>query len=153
MFQTRHGLILYRGSFITTKENKNRIMHLIYEYILRSDLTLTADNPGFFIAANEALTNAMEHGNNWSTGKKVSIVLSYNFYFLSLYIEDEGEGFNTDRIYMVKPIYNSGAAGQGIKLIRMFTCAFWNNKGNAVTLISGTGLQSHPPCHEVKPQF
>jgi len=111
------------------------ILKAIYKYLQYCTALFSIDVLGFIIAANEALTNAMEHGNNWNKEKKVCIVLTYNLFHVSLYIEDEGDGFNTDQIYHINPVHNRYITRNGIKIIRKLSRAFWNNKGNAVTLL------------------
>ncbi|GBD00564.1 Serine-protein kinase RsbW [bacterium HR18] len=55
------------------------------------------------LAASEAITNAMRHGNRMDPTKQVHIVLdALDPHVLELCVEDEGEGFDRSRV----PSYN-----------------------------------------------
>ncbi|MGE5401068.1 MAG: ATP-binding protein [Ignavibacteriales bacterium] len=50
------------------------------------------------LAVNEAISNAMLHGNNYDISKKVRISVLINDDFLRVYIKDEGRGFNPNSV-------------------------------------------------------
>ncbi len=55
------------------------------------------------LAASEAITNAIHHGNRLNPAKQVHIVLRLKDYnVIELCVEDEGEGFDRSRV----PLYN-----------------------------------------------
>lgn len=50
------------------------------------------------LAVNEAISNAMLHGNKASVDKKVSLKVEMEDTSLKVYIKDEGKGFNPDSV-------------------------------------------------------
>ena len=71
------------------------------------------------LAVSEALTNAMEHGNNWDPGKRVKVEVELSREMLQIAIEDEGPGFDfaalpdpTDRLNLTQE------RGRGVFLIQ-----------------------------------
>jgi serine/threonine-protein kinase RsbW len=71
------------------------------------------------LALNEAVTNAIIHGNKNDLSKKVTINAVKNDHSLTIHVRDEGEGFDvgdipnpTDENNLLKP------TGRGIFLIR-----------------------------------
>ena len=87
----------------------------------------------------ELIVNAMEHGNNFDSDKKVYIHVELTNDYVLAMVEDEGEGFNwkekTDN--KTHNIINSGEErGRGI-LMASSLCdgLFYNEKGNKAFLI------------------
>lgn len=84
------------------------------------------------MALEEALVNAVQHGNHSDPSKQVHFVCCLNNDHLYVRIEDEGEGFDpsdvpdpTDEDHIMV------ASGRGVLLIRSFVSrATWNDKGN-----------------------
>lgn len=75
------------------------------------------------IAFEEALTNAIVHGNNNDYSKNVNISFSIKQNMLEISIEDEGSGFN----YKAIKINNDDVYlknGRGILLISLYTDSF-----------------------------
>ena len=74
------------------------------------------------IAFEEALTNAIVHGNNNDYNKNVNISFSIKQNMLEITIEDEGMGFNYKSIKTNDDIYSKN--GRGILLISLYTDSF-----------------------------
>lgn len=74
------------------------------------------------IAFEEALTNAIVHGNNNDYNKNVNISFSIKQNMLEISIEDEGMGFNYKSIKTNDDIYSKN--GRGILLISLYTDSF-----------------------------
>lgn len=91
---------------------------------------------GVRLALEEALVNAIKHGNRMDATKKVYIACKFAADEVSVVIEDQGEGFNvvevpdpTDDDNLDKP------GGRGIMLIRSFmTSVAYNDKGNRLSM-------------------
>lgn len=93
----------------------------------------------FRIAFEEALTNAIVHGNKNDINKNVDICLDINSDRIEAVIEDEGEGFDyfmamigltesQDNIYK--------DSGRGIFLISLYTDDFYfENNGRKIVII------------------
>lgn len=92
---------------------------------------------GVRLALEEALVNAIKHGNRMDPTKQVFIACQFANNEVSITIEDQGEGFQieevpdpTDDDNLDKP------GGRGIMLIRSFmTTVEYNDRGNRLSLV------------------
>ena len=97
---------------------------------------------GVRLSLEEALVNAIKHGNRMEPDKKVFISCELSIDEITVVIEDQGDGFNpnevpdpTDDDNLDKP------GGRGIMLIRSFMNDFaYNDKGNRVTMSKKLGV-------------
>lgn len=86
------------------------------------------------LAVDEALTNAMKHGNGEDPSKKIHLQYSLNPQRdqIAITIRDEGKGFN--------PTADSSGEGFGLTLIYQFMDEVrYNRKGNEVKMIKRRG--------------
>ncbi len=91
---------------------------------------------GVRLALEEALVNAIKHGNQMDPGKKVRIECRVDRDRVWVQIEDEGEGFDVNSLpdptleeNLEKP------SGRGVLLMREFmTKVQYNDKGNCVIM-------------------
>ncbi|MBQ3351601.1 MAG: ATP-binding protein [Thermoguttaceae bacterium] len=89
---------------------------------------------GIHLSMEEALVNAVKHGNKYNPAKKVHVRVGISSNLFRSEITDEGEGFDpaklpdpTDPDYLDKP------NGRGVMLMRNFmTRVVYNDCGNAV---------------------
>ena len=85
------------------------------------------------LAVEEAVKNAIVHGNKIDGQKKVTITFKRKKDGLSFIIEDEGEGFNHQNV--PNPIESVDVSGNGIFLMRSLADKLtFNAKGNQVEL-------------------
>ena len=85
------------------------------------------------LAMEEAVKNAIVHGNKMDGQKKVTIIFQRKKNGLSFVIEDEGEGFNHQNV--PNPIESVDVSGNGIFLMRSLADKLtFNAKGNQVEL-------------------
>ena len=98
------------------------------EHELRDKIPVTVD---------EAVTNAIKHGNKFQEEKQVTIDVSINTDRVKIVVADEGEGFDvnavpdpTDPMNFLKP------SGRGILFMTIgMDDIHYNEKGNMLTLI------------------
>ena len=91
---------------------------------------------GVRLALEEALVNAIKHGNKMDPGKSVTVDWEVSDNHVRVVIEDEGEGFDvadvpdpTDEENLDKP------GGRGIMLMRSFmSLVEYNEHGNRLTM-------------------
>lgn len=91
---------------------------------------------GMRLALEEAVVNAMKHGNGLDPSKSVHIQCEINTERVRVVIRDEGEGFLPDEVpdptdddNLEKP------SGRGLMLMRAFMSVIeYNETGNQVTL-------------------
>ena len=91
---------------------------------------------GIRLALEEALVNAIKHGNGLDPDKTVRVNCLIEDDFLRVEIEDQGPGFNMGDVPDPTADENlERPCGRGIMLIRSFmTSVEYNAKGNRVVL-------------------
>lgn len=127
------GTILLRASYFSSQDGRRAAMDEIADAINGSAAGRLLDMRNLHLAADEALTNAMEHGNRWNPEKKVHVKVILKDRQLSISIEDEGAGFDADAIRNNR-IKKDSRRGRGIRLIQEFCTARWNDRGNHIEL-------------------
>lgn len=89
---------------------------------------------GIHLAVEEALMNAIKHGNQRNPEKFVEFGFHMNSRVLHIVIEDEGDGFNPDDV--PDPTLEENLelpSGRGLMLMKTFmTVVEYNEKGNRV---------------------
>jgi serine/threonine-protein kinase RsbW len=89
------------------------------------------------LALDEALSNAVRHGNRNDPSKTVTVEYTINEDELRVTIEDEGPGFDPD--CLPDPTLDENLerpCGRGVMLIRAYmTEVVFNAKGNRVTMV------------------
>ena len=85
---------------------------------------------------DEAVVNAVEHGNGNSKEKSVHVKMVCKKDRLSIAIEDCGIGFDWKTIMPKKSVGKNQIRGRGLFVIRHFTKEFhFNERGNGITMI------------------
>lgn len=88
------------------------------------------------LALEEALVNAIKHGNQMDPDKRVTVCYQITPQRFEVRITDEGEGFNPDDVPDPTAIENiERPCGRGLLLIRGFmTNVVYHGKGNSVSM-------------------
>ncbi len=123
--------IIINDRFTSNQINKNTIINLIIDKIKQHSIPKKIDYSEIFLIIDEALTNAMEHGNKWDPGKLVNIKVTHKNDYLMISIEDEGTGFDTKQ-YQQTGANNLNLRGRGIRIIKHFCKPVWNSRGNQI---------------------
>jgi len=91
---------------------------------------------GMRLALEEALVNAMKHGNGMDPNKKVRVSCCVDSQQARIEIEDEGEGFRPEDVPDPTDIENlEKPCGRGIMLMKAFlTVVEYSETGNRVIL-------------------
>lgn len=104
---------------------------------------------GVHLAVEEALVNAIRHGNGEDINKKVHVCCRLSVDRLLIEIEDEGTGFKPEEVPDCTEDENLEVpSGRGIMLMRSFmTRVEYNDQGNRVLLekvrLNGTAQSSN----------
>lgn len=96
------------------------------------------------LALEEALTNAMKHGNKMAPNKSVFVKSTVDNTTVTIEIEDEGDGFTLDALPDPTADENLGrASGRGVLLIKSFMdSAEYNEKGNRLVMSKLLGQEA-----------
>ena len=125
------GIKLLKLEYKSTPNKRLPIINSIINSITTNKISVALKSNELFLILDEAITNAMEHGNKWNSNKKITVkVLSDNEY-LYVDIGDQGNGFNS---FSPEKKEKSTPGGRGIKIIKYFSDPIWNEKGNRITL-------------------
>ncbi len=93
------------------------------------------------LALDEALANAIKHGNHYDATKLVSVKYRLTDGGITIVVKDEGAGFNYENLPdPTLPDRLELPSGRGLLLMRSYmdTISF-NAKGNEVTMVKGRG--------------
>lgn len=118
-------------SFPTKKEYCRDVMHQVICLTNTSGYSRVAWS--IHLALEEAVMNAIEHGNKRDISKNIIIRCTINPQDLEIIIEDEGAGFEHRAI---KVADETAESGRGLMLMRSFMDKVeFNDKGNSIKLI------------------
>lgn len=104
---------------------------------------------GVHLAVEEALVNAIKHGNRGDPAKRVHVLCQLADDLVRVEITDEGDGFDPANVPDPTADENlENPSGRGIMLMRSFLNIRYNEAGNAVVLEK---QRSDPPGHLARP--
>ena len=91
---------------------------------------------GVRLSLEEAIVNGIKHGNQLDPDKKVHVRYQVSPQEICIEIEDEGPGFNPDRVpNPLSPENLERPGGRGVFLMRHYmTSVQFNERGNRVSL-------------------
>jgi anti-sigma regulatory factor (Ser/Thr protein kinase) len=134
-------MILQKNKFALTEsypsdQNKRKdIVRALSQKIIESGVRIAIEQEELILLLDEAITNAMEHGNGWNPDKKVIVTVNANPDNMHISIADEGKGFDTSEFESSlnrRDLFSN--RGRGIYLINQFCTISWNKKGNQINL-------------------
>ncbi|HEY3423976.1 MAG TPA: ATP-binding protein, partial [Negativicutes bacterium] len=97
-------------------------------------LSLGEEALHLFVAINEAVNNAIFHGNHEDSGKKVYLTIVKKPHEISIIIRDEGEGYLHKEISASTDLCDEH--GRGLCIIKHYLdCYKLNAAGNEITLV------------------
>lgn len=105
---------------------------------------------GVHLAAEEAIVNAILHGNQLDPGKKVHVACEVSSRHVRLRVTDEGPGFKPDTVPdCTREDRLDMPGGRGLLLMRSFmTTIEYNDRGNSVLLEKDLDAPPAEPCPE-----
>lgn len=88
-----------------------------------------------YLVLDEAITNAIEHGNRWDPSKSIHVRVETQNSRMTIRIRDEGEGFNYRELQLnTKTRDIMSNRGRGIYILSQFCDISWNERGNEIIL-------------------
>jgi serine/threonine-protein kinase RsbW len=123
------------NNYYTSVESRVKILSEVRNAIGRGQLVTAISDEELTLVVDEAVTNAMEHGNRWDSGKKVFVAVWADEVKLHVTIEDQGDGFD---YHNHKSEFVQGNVlshrGRGISLMKKFCIPSWTKSGRVVDL-------------------
>lgn len=123
--------VLFKSTFPSERNVRQQVLDAISSALMSYKLSTVITGDEIILAVDEAITNAMEHGNKWDPQKKIHVEIIENSISINIKITDEGDGFKIPRETRKDPL---SPRGYGLHLINQFCKATWNEKGNSVNL-------------------
>lgn len=105
------------------------------ESILRQAHIEDRDIFGIKLAVEEAIVNAIKHGNTYDIGKKVTITYCLDQDEFSIQVQDEGNGFDPSAV--PDPTLDENRdkpGGRGVMLMKEYMDTDFGEKGNDITM-------------------
>jgi len=95
------------------------------------------------LALDEAMANAIKHGNLYDATKKVSVKYSLENNGIVIVVADEGKGFNYEDLPdPTAPDRLELPSGRGLLLMYSYMDSVsFNERGNEVTMVKGRGIE------------
>ena len=109
---------------------------LYFSQLQRNGLAVNISEFNFRLALDEAVENAISHGNENDRGKKVFITIRAFQNKVDITIEDEGGGFKTAAdtgAHLKDNPFSSH--GRGLYLLKRIGTIRWNEKGNKINVV------------------
>lgn len=128
-------MIIFKKEFPSAKETSQEIIHSIINEIENPPNKLLMTYDELRLVLDEAINNAMEHGNRWDPGKKVTVNIKKSSDCFHVTISDEGDGFQIPMESHIPETSHLNERGRGIRIIRYFCTAEWHNNGSAINLL------------------
>lgn len=124
-------MVIYQEKFPTKKALKNNIILKIKYALLKIESKPGINNFDLNLILDEAILNAMEHGNKWDPEKKIDIKIIRLRSGIQIEIKDEGEGFDYLHEFQ-KPSLDK--RGRGLFLIRQICNIEWTDCGSIIKI-------------------
>ncbi|MGQ9842183.1 MAG: ATP-binding protein [Spirochaetota bacterium] len=128
---THSKITFLKTKYPTIKEIRKSIVDDIITALSKNKIHVGLDILELYLIIDEAITNAMEHGNRWDQNKCVHIEVAKDTNQLYITITDEGKGFKYPDSHSTA---NLQPRGRGIFIIKQFAQVSWNKKGNSITM-------------------
>lgn len=124
-------------------------MHEVLSYLIERTAHLGIIKPttsNIFVALDEAIANAIKHGNKNDADKRIHIIADITAEEAIFTITDEGEGFDlhslpnpTDPDYIMRP------CGRGVMLIyHIMDEVRYNTRGNQIVMVKRPETDQEP---------
>ena len=101
----------------------------LYTKISKLPCRIALTDEELYLVLDEALSNAMEHGNGWDEKKEVTVTTALDEEALTITVHDQGSGFTNQPSYDVKQPLRS-RRGRGLFIISSLCSVTRNALGN-----------------------
>ena len=92
------GRPAYTCSFPSTDPEKTKAREKILDYLVNNSIITEKDLFWCRLVLDEAMANAVIHGNNSDPGTSVTVRIFFNGKELTVYVADQGNGFQDSEV-------------------------------------------------------
>jgi anti-sigma regulatory factor (Ser/Thr protein kinase) len=126
---------ILKESYPSDQKKRKDVIDSLCRKIATSSVGMAITAEELYLSLDEAITNAMEHGNRWDPRKTVDVTVTADSKNMHILIADQGNGFDTKDIKAsLKNRDILSSRGRGLYIINQFCKISWNKKGNQVIL-------------------
>ncbi|MES0489089.1 MAG: ATP-binding protein [Leptospirales bacterium] len=131
-----HMQIIWEKSVTSVHAERVKLIESTIFEIEKEGLSVALDKYELYLVLDEAISNAMEHGNKWSKLKTVKVeFFKKNDDSLIVSVYDEGQGFNSKNVGEKRSEDDRlSLRGRGIFIMQTFCKIEWNERGNNIRL-------------------
>lgn len=120
--------------FPSGKSTFRKNVDTLFARITRLPFAASLTNEELYLVLDEALSNAMEHGNGWDDRKEVTVTTVLNDEVLTITVQDQGSG------YLETPAYDTSQPlrsrrGRGLFLLSRLCGLARNAAGNELKIM------------------
>ena len=130
------AMLIFEKTISSSREASRMLIHEAMGFFARIKEKGYARNVSEFsmrLALDEALENALRHGNNYDHSKAIYFRMKGYKSKVNVTIKDQGKGFCPDRVADPLHCNNRYAPnGRGLLLLTNIGDVSWNNEGNCV---------------------
>lgn len=126
--------ILYEECVPSGHNDRPGALRRILDFFWKTDVNIRLDRYELELVIDEALTNAMGHGNRWNEKETVYIRISEMENKFEVIIRDNGLGFFPAEHGKALPENKMYPRGRGIIILKKLCEVSWNALGNEITM-------------------
>jgi serine/threonine-protein kinase RsbW len=127
--------ILMKENYNSSLDERVKILSQVNTILKNNSILPKITENELVLVVDEAVTNAMEHGNKWDSQKKVHLAIWVEEDNIHISIEDEGDGFDFSNHESEFTKGNKlSHRGRGISLIKKFCNPSWEKSGRLIDL-------------------
>ena len=127
--------ILIDENFGSSLDERAKILSLVNVILKNNGILPKISDNELALVVDEAVTNAMEHGNKWNPQKVIHLSIWVDDKNIHVSIEDEGDGFDFRNHQSEFTKGNKlSQRGRGISLIEKFCIPSWQRSGRLIDL-------------------
>lgn len=128
-------IVLLNERFGSSLDERVRVLSLVNTILKDNGIIPKISAIELALIVDEAVTNAMEHGNNWDSQKSIHLSIWTKNKNVHVSIEDEGKGFDFKNHQSEFAKGNKlSHRGRGISLIKKFCIPSWHKSGRQIDL-------------------
>lgn len=127
---------IYKSTISSSNEERVKLIEIVLDFLDSHKIRTSIDRYELYLILDEAISNAMEHGNKWDMLKRVLLSVSApDKGHILVKVADEGNGFNPKNL--PEKLSNNKSInlrGRGIFIMKKFCDVGWNEKANEICL-------------------